>query len=320
MRRSGLSPLKTLGLALIAASLLLAGCGGGSRTPTGVETEQQTPGTGAQPGESAGPGGAEPGAQAAAALVNGEPISMDAYNRELTRFEAGYAALGWEVSDQGALSQQVLDLLVEDALIRQAAAAQGVSVSDEQVDAEINGMITEFGEDYYNNWLEANFYTVEEAREKIRMGLLTDALLPTVLASVPTTAEQIHARHILVGSEAEAQTVLQRLQAGEDFAAIAGEVSTDATTRDRGGDLGWFPRGGLLVPEVDAAAFALQPGQTSEIVQSAWGYHVVQVIETDPNREIAPETQELLRQQAIEEWLAGLRAGADIQQLVQTTP
>lgn len=297
---------------LLAASLLLAGCRGGAATPA----SSSDPGAPAsQPGGQQ-PEGESGAGQNAVAIVNGEPISAEAFNRELARFEAGRAALGYEVSDQGSYRQQVLNQMIEDVLVRQLAASQGIVVPEDQIDAEINGMIAEYGEEYVENWLAANGLTREEFREKIHIALIWNEFLPTVLEAVPTTAEHVHARHILVNSQSEAATVLQRIQAGEDFAAIAAEVSTDATTRDRGGDLGWFPRGGLLVPEVEEAAFSMEPGQTSGVIASAWGYHVVQTLEFDPAREVDPETQQRLRQQAIDQWRAQLRANADIQQFL----
>ncbi len=254
-----------------------------------------------------------------AATVNGQPITMDAFNREMARYKAGLVALGFQVSDEASDEQQVLDLLVEEELIRQEGARQGVTVSDDEVNQEINGMIAEDGQDYFDGWLQSNYYTLDEFREVIRLNLLTNKLLEPVVAAVPTSAEQVHARHILVNTQDEATAILTRLQAGEDFAALAQQNSVDVTTRDSGGDLGWFPRGGLLVPEVEDVAFSQQPGQVSGVVQSAWGFHIVETLEFDPNRAIDFDTQQRLKQKAVEQWSQGLRAGADVQQLVSFT-
>ncbi|NIR59143.1 MAG: post-translocation molecular chaperone, partial [Gammaproteobacteria bacterium] len=75
----------------------------------------------------------------------------------------------------------------------------------------------------------------------------------------------------------------------------AAEVNTDSS-RELGGDLGWFPRGGLMLPEVEEAAFSLQPGETSGIVESVWGLHIVQTLERDPAREMDIDTRQRLAQ------------------------
>jgi peptidyl-prolyl cis-trans isomerase C len=86
--------------------------------------------------------------------------------------------------------------------------------------------------------------------------------------------QEVHARHILVATEAEAREVIERLKKGEDFAALAKENSKD--TNAEGGDLGWFGHGQMLKPFEDAA-FALEPGQISEPVQTQFGWHVIKV-------------------------------------------
>jgi parvulin-like peptidyl-prolyl isomerase len=103
--------------------------------------------------------------------------------------------------------------------------------------------------------------------------------------------EQVHARHILISvkseeapteglekpvARAKAEEVLKRLKAGESFEALAKEYSTDTGSKENGGDLGWFGRG-RMVPDFEKAAFALQPGQVSEIVESPFGFHIIKV-------------------------------------------
>jgi len=88
---------------------------------------------------------------------------------------------------------------------------------------------------------------------------------------------EVHCAHILVKTEKEAQTVLQRLQKGEKFANIARELSLCPSGK-RGGDLGTFGRG-KMVKEFEDAAFALQKGQISPIVKTKFGYHIVRRLE-----------------------------------------
>jgi peptidyl-prolyl cis-trans isomerase D len=102
--------------------------------------------------------------------------------------------------------------------------------------------------------------------------------------------EQVKARHILIsvpeGSDAKtdatakatAEDVLKKIKAGGDFAALAKQYSTDPGSKDSGGELGWFGRK-KMVPAFEQAAFALQPGQTSGLVKTSFGYHIIQVEE-----------------------------------------
>jgi peptidyl-prolyl cis-trans isomerase C len=89
--------------------------------------------------------------------------------------------------------------------------------------------------------------------------------------------DKVHCAHILVKTEQEAKTVLGRLNKGEKFSNVAREVSLCPSGK-RGGDLGTFTRG-KMVKEFETAAFALQKGQTSPIMRTKFGYHVIKRLE-----------------------------------------
>jgi peptidyl-prolyl cis-trans isomerase C len=245
-----------------------------------------------------------------AALVNGQPILLADYQEETARFEAAMAGQGFDLeSEEGRaklaqMRRQVLDSMIEQVLIEQAAAQEGVTIPEEELETTIQESIEEGGgQASFEEWLRTSDLTYEDFREELRFQLLAQAIFEQVTGSVPTTAEQVHARHILVGSEEEAQAILTRLQAGEDFATLASELSQDENTKEAGGDLGFFPRGQLISPEVEEAAFALSPGQISEVVRSQFGYHVVQVLEKAPDRPLPPDVLYALKEQAFARWM-----------------
>jgi peptidyl-prolyl cis-trans isomerase C len=127
--------------------------------------------------------------------------------------------------------------------------------------------------------------------------------------------QEVHARHILVATEDEAKEVIQRLKKGEDFAALAKEKSKD--TSAEGGDLGFFARGQMLKPFEDAA-FALEPGQISEPVQTQFGWHVIKVEEKrDQPLPTFDQVKEAIMgqlvQQKAQQVVTGLRDEAEIE-------
>src|SRR5262249_55842417 len=137
-----------------------------------------------------------------------------------------------------------------------------------------------------NDLLTKNNLAESDLRDNLQESLLQDKLQKAIgEEQVPATQEQIHARHILVASEDQARDVLTQLQGGADFASLAQQLSTDAATKDKGGDLGWVGRAALDKAVADAA-FALEAGQLSDVIKSGIGYEVVQVLERDPARAV----------------------------------
>jgi parvulin-like peptidyl-prolyl isomerase len=140
-------------------------------------------------------------------------------------------------------------------------------------------------------------------------------VLEAVTSQVGAEAEQVHVRHIMVDSEAAALEIQTMLQEGADFVTLARERSLDLATKDNGGDLGWFPRG-LVAPELENAAFGLQPGQISAVIQLGEGYHIIQLVEREAAHPLSPEMQLDLRLAVFEEWLADKRNAATIERFV----
>jgi parvulin-like peptidyl-prolyl isomerase len=79
-------------------------------------------------------------------------------------------------------------------------------------------------------------------------------------------------------TRSKAEDVLKRVKAGEDFGALAKEFSTDPGSKDKGGELGWFKHG-MMVKPFEEAAFGMQPGQTSDVIETPFGFHIIQTEE-----------------------------------------
>ena len=262
-----------------------------------------------------------------AVRVSGQPLYLADYEHALQQYEADLTLRGIDPASEEGQSEMdqakpwILNVMIEQILIEQEAAEVGVAVSDAEVDAYLQDVIEENdGEEAFLAELAERGETYESAWKDVRMGLLGMAMTQRVIDAVPTTSEHVHARHILVDTLEEAERVLNQLQASADFASLAQAYSQDLSTRDRGGDLGFFPRGILVAPEIEEVAFALQPGQFSGVISSTLGYHIVQVIERDPAREVSPENLRLLQECAVQEWVEALWVSASVERYVQVNP
>jgi parvulin-like peptidyl-prolyl isomerase len=259
-----------------------------------------------------------------AVIINGTPVTLAEYERQVALYEADMVAAGQgqdAATPEGRVAisqgrQWVLDLMIGQMLTEQAAAAQGIVVTEADVDAAIDSLRQDVGDDALNSWLAQQGITLEEMRGRLRGEMISTEVANHIAdTAVPLVQEHVAARHILVSTEAEAHRILDQLQAGADFASAARTYSQDISTRDLGGDLGFFPRGVLTSKEVEAAAFVLQPGQLSDVVGSGLGYHIVQAVER-ADQEVSQENLHLLREQVAQAWLDELRASASIQVFV----
>lgn len=121
-------------------------------------------------------------------------------------------------------------------------------------------------------------YSIDKLWEVYKTNLLSEKLQEEITKDVEPIEDQVWARHILVETEEEAQNVLNLLNEGEDWNALAAEYSIDETTKDNGGDLGWFNAGAMVESFSDAAFSLEKSGQISDPVQSDYGWHIIQLV------------------------------------------
>jgi peptidyl-prolyl cis-trans isomerase C len=243
-----------------------------------------------------------------AARVNGAMITLSEYQAELARYKA---ASGKDPTPEQAKS--VLDDLIDQTLFAQAAAEKGFVVDNAMLKDHMMRLSASLGDDQaLAAWIAAHGYTDEAFRAALTRSISAAWMRDQVIAAVPQTADQIHARQILLFNADDANNAYAQLQSGKDFATLA--ATYDPVTE---GDLGWFPRGYLLDPKLEEAAFNLQPGQYTSVIQTPAGYSILQVIERDPNRPLLPDALQALQSQALQKWLETRRSQSDIQVLVQ---
>lgn len=244
----------------------------------------------------------------------------------------------------------VLEEMIEEELIRQKAAEEGVAVSPEEVQLYIERLFgyernppaptptpvtatltitetptpspTPMTEEEFRK-LYTSFLAIlnkeagiseQEYRDMVAVNLLREKLRQVLADKVPTTAEQVHVRHILLDSEEEARKVLEELKQGADFAELARKYSKDEETRENGGDLGWLPKG-EMEPAFDAAAFSLKVGEISDVIRTSRGYHIIKVEGHEMDRELDPEYLARRKAAALDEWLQQARYSDKVKRL-----
>lgn len=172
-----------------------------------------------------------------------------------------------------------------------------------------------------SNILEQAGMSLNDFERLIAEPLLARQRITEVLSNeVGSTAEQVNAAHILVATEDAALEALNRLNAGEDFDALAAEVSIDTSNKDNGGDLGWVPRG-IMVSEFEEALFSQEVGTVSAVpVRTEFGWHIIWVKEKEADRPLTVSSLETVKSSKFNTWLTDQRAAADISSKVELPP
>lgn len=242
-----------------------------------------------------------------ALTVNGDGISIEAFNAELARYEAAQTALGNQVSHEQAINT-VREELIAQLLLAQGAEEAGFTLDKPALQARIDVLAAKLGgADKLAAWQQAHGYDDQSFRVALSREAAAAWMRDKIIAAVPSTAEQVHVRQILLYNQANAQKYWDLLQAGSKFETIAQQV--DPVTR---GDIGWIPRGYLSEKAIEDAAFALEPEKYSAIIQDKVGFHILKLIERQVARPLSPDQRLTLQTRALSDWVAERRQKSNV--------
>jgi len=248
------------------------------------------------------------------ASVNGEKISRAEFDAKL---------------EAGPQAKAILNQLVQSALIDQYAKDSHLAISDADVQKKEDEIKAKYPPGQFEQILKAQNLTEADVKKILREQLIVDKAVSANVkisdADVKSyldknhatldTGEQVRARHILVADLKTAQDVEAQLKAGAKFEDLAKKYSTDPSSKDKGGELGFFGKG-QMVPAFQTAAFSQPLNVVGPPVKSPFGYHIIEVEEKKPAQvasmaNSADKIRTLLTQQQSQQqyptFLAGLR-------------
>jgi peptidyl-prolyl cis-trans isomerase C len=309
----------------------------------------------AQPGQAPGqsaPAQPEPPKPVPAVLpqvlakIDGQPVGRDELESAVKDAEAR-AGRTVPAAERDAVYRGLLDRVILFKLLASEAKVRGITVAPQEVTDRIARIKQQFPtEAEFQKELTKRHTTMAQLQDEQRRELLnaktieaevapklavTDQDLDTFYKGNPDQfkePETVRASHILFGvakdaapaakaaTKTEAEGVLKRVKAGEDFAALAKQYSKDPGSAAVGGDLNFFPKG-QMVPAFDAAAFAMKPGDISDLVETEFGFHIIKLTEkrtgrTVPLAEVKDRLSEFLKQrkqqELVQQYLLSLKA------------
>jgi parvulin-like peptidyl-prolyl isomerase len=243
-----------------------------------------------------------------ALTVNGEGITVVEFDAEVARYIVAQTALG-KMVDSPTATSAVIEDLVAQMLLAQAAHANGFALDDNVLQARINALAVEVGgAENLSAWQTSQGYSEQAFRSALKRAAESAWMRDKIISSVPRTAEQVHIQQILLYNEGTAQSFLTQLNGGADFDSLA--FDADPITR---GDLGWVPRGYLLEPKIEEAAFGLSVGEHSEVIATGVGFHILRILARDPARPLSPDATLALQELALKQWVEEQRQQADVE-------
>jgi peptidyl-prolyl cis-trans isomerase C len=293
------------------------------------------------------------------ATVNGVAITRAEFDREMDGIKQQFQAMGQPMADKrmAKIQEDILENLISTELLYQAAEKQGVEVEQKEVDQKLASLKERFpkAEDF-DGVLKKMQMTEGELKSHLKKGMIIQHFIDEQIIqkiSIPdeevkayydknpalfTQPERVRASHILIKVDKSAdetqkavtrkkiEEIQQKLKNGDDFAALAKEFS-QCPSSSKGGDLGYFHRGQMVAP-FEEAAFALKPGETSDIVETQFGYHIIKVVDKqeaqvksfeDVKDRLAQYLKQEKAQNEVKQYLQKLKADAEIERHLSST-
>ncbi|MEJ2033189.1 MAG: peptidylprolyl isomerase [Deltaproteobacteria bacterium] len=251
--------------------------------------------------------------QKKAAVVNGSVITRNDFNREVKVLTNRFSAMGQKPNEQqmAELKEAVLNKMIEGKLLFQKAQEEGTIVNDKAVADKLAQIKTRFpNEEKFNQSMASMGVSEADLKSQIKQGLTIQKFLDHKFIQKIKVSdkeaqkfyeenkdkfkqpEMVRASHILIKCPKDAdentkkaarkkiEEIKKQLDQGADFAELA-KKDSQGPSSSKGGDLGFFRRG-QMVPAFEKAAFALKPGQVSDVVETQFGYHLIKVQEKKP--------------------------------------
>ena len=326
--------LSALMFIAVLAALAVSACSKKQEATAQATAPGAKPAAGAAAGPAAAPGAPKPVPAVlpdVVAKVNGESIMKSELEMAVHTLE-----------QRDAVFRQVLDRLIGFHLLVQEARTRKVVAAPWEVDNQIAQLKKQFpNEEAFKQMLDARGVTLDRLRKETEDTIAVNQMLqkeiePQVQVKDPDLKnffdqnkprfrqdDSVHARHILIRADAQADAatkakaksqaddLLKQIRKGADFADLAKKFSQDTGSAQNGGDLPFFSKGQMVAP-FEQAAFALKVGQTSGVVETPFGYHIIQVMEAKPGRDLPfDEVKEQIR-----EYLTGQQREAKSQAFV----
>lgn len=278
------------------------------------------------------------------AKVNGEDITQQEFDadyqvfKDLYERQLGEDALEQVGSDGKAfgetLKESILEKLIMEKLIAKQSIDMNLTVSEEEVATQMTEYIAQMeGQENFDEFLTTNNLTKEFFELNMKKELLVEKHKTELLNNITISDEDaskyfednkenlvvLNASHILVATEEEGNSILEKLKNGEDFATLATLESLDSVSAAKGGELGYFSKG-QMIAEFEDAAFDLEEGETSKLVKTVVGYHIIKLVEKkDTFEELKDDIKSLMKEEQYLKKVQEIRDDAKVEKYLETS-